>query len=286
MENNDPLGPVGVAPRPVESPRAPVAAKLPPTDDENNQIAEADALALFIARRGNMLGDDKTRKDAYKDLQDAVASAKAGKDESFKGLLDAYARVTAFTYAEHGVNGRTVLDTDRKGEFRTELSRKAAGDSGIGRLFYRLQKPQIRPLVLGGTLLLIISIFEGVLLITDGDSANGEFNKMVQGAKDLLVPLEWGALGTCTFLMKKVSDQLSDFAFEESRARGMGTRVFLGAMLGLIVVELTSGTTPGFPVYLTAFLAGLGIKPVYAAIESIVEGLAARIKPPKQGGKT
>ena len=42
----------------------------------------------------------------------------------------------------------------------------------------------------------------------------------------------------------------------------------------------------GFPVYLIAFLGGLGIKPVYAAIESLVEGLAARIKLPKPGGKT
>ena len=57
----------------------------------------------------------------------------------------------------------------------------------------------------------------------------------------------------------------------------------------MIVVELTRGLpgeTPVFPVYLIAFLGGLGIKPVYAAIESLVEGLAARIKLPKQGGET
>ena len=102
-----------------------------------------------------------------------------------------------------------------------------------------MQKPQIRPLVLGGTLLLIISIFEAILLITGSNPAYVEIDGMVQRAKDLLVPLEWGALGTCTFLMKKISDTLSEFAFEESRARGMGTRGYLGAMLGLIVVELT-----------------------------------------------
>ena len=275
MANNDPLGPVGAAPRPVETPRAPVAAKLPPIDDGNIQvaIAEADALALFIARRGNMLGDDKTRKDAYKDLQDAVASAKAGEEESFKALLDAYARVTAFTYAEHGVNGRTVLDT--------EFSRAVAGDSGVKKLYYRLKKPRVRPLLLGGMLLFLIFSFDGILLIT-----SGVIKETLLGLEELLRPLVWGALGTCTFLMKKLSDKLSGFAFEEARARGMGTRAFLGAILGLIVVELTRKNLGLFPVYLIAFLGGLGIKPVYAAIESLVEGLAARIKLPKQGGKT
>ena len=105
-------------------------------------------------------------------------------------------------------------------------------------------------------------------------------------AKELLVPLVWGALGTCTFLMKKLSDRLSEFAFEETRARGMEARVFLGAILALIVVELLRKELGDFPSYLIAFLAGLGIKPVYAAIEGLVEGLAARVKPPKQGGKS
>ncbi len=285
MANNDSLGPVGGAPRPVETLRAPVSAKLPPLDDGNFVIAEADALVHFIARRGNMLGNDETRQAAYKDLQDAVAAAKAGKDESFNGLLDAYTRVTAFTYAEHGINGQTVLDTQGKGEFRTELNGKADAGSSIGTLYYRLQKPRIRPLLLGGTLLLMIGIIEAILLITDGKLLS-ESHKTVLDAKELLQPLIWGALGSCTFLMKKLSDKLSSFAFEEARARGIGARVFLGAILGLIVVELTRNLLGDFPVYLIAFLAGLGIKPVYAAIESLVEGLAARIKPLKQGGGT
>lgn len=289
MANNDPLDSTDDGPRPVTTPQAAVAAKLPPVDHRNPQIAETEALALFIARRGNVLGDDETRKNAYKELQDAIASAKAGEDESIRRLLDAYAQVSAFTYAEHGVNGRTILDTDSKGEFQADLNWRAADVSRVNTLFYRLQKPRNRPLLLGGTLLLMVGIFEGILLITGSKPAYTEINSMLLGAKKLLLPLIWGALGTCTFLMKKLSDRLSDFAFEEARARGMGTRVFLGAILGLIVVELTRdqlGTPPVFPIYLIAFLAGLGIKPVYAAIESLVEGLAARIKLPQQGGKT
>ena len=71
MANNDSLGPVGGAQRPVETPQTPVAAKMPPIDDGNIQIAEGDALALFIARRGNMLGDDKKLK--Y-DMEDEITA--------------------------------------------------------------------------------------------------------------------------------------------------------------------------------------------------------------------
>jgi len=278
MADNDP---VGGGPWPVETPQAPDAGQQPLIDDGDILIAEAGALALFIARRGNMLNDDATRKTAYKDLQEAVAAAKAGKDESYRRLLDAYAQVSAFTYAEHGVNGRTILDT--------ELSRTAAEISGADKRFHWLKKPRNRPLVLGGTLLLMVGIFEGILLITGSASDYNELHATLLSAKKLLLPLVWGALGTCTFLMKKLSDKLSAFAFEETRARGMGTRVFLGAILGLIVVELVReqlGVPPAFPVYLVAFLGGLGIKPVYAAIEGLIEGLATRIKMPKQGGKT
>ncbi len=304
MANNDPRSPVGGGPRPVETPRIPIPAKPQPIGDVGTKIAEADALALFIARRGNLLGDDDARKDAFKDLQNAIAAAKAGTDPNYNALLDAYARVSAFTYAEHGVNGRTILDTDSKGEFGSEPGAQAAGGTGLDNLMKRAFRPRNRPLLLGVTLFFSVAVFEGILLLTSSDSEYAQLNQTLQGAKKLLLLLVWGAIGTCIYLMKMLSDKLSAFAFEELRARGMGTRVFLGAILGLIVVELIGtqiGTEPnaaadsagpaasvatGFPIYLIAFLAGLGIKPVYAAIEGLVEGLAARIKLPTESGKS
>jgi len=35
-----------------------------------------------------------------------------------------------------------------------------------------------------------------------------------------------------------------------------------------------------------AFVAGLSVKPVYAAFEALSEGIAARIAPPKEDGKS
>lgn len=258
---------------------------IPAIDENAEKIAEAEAMVWFIASRGDLLGDDDARRAAYKALQNAISAAKAGTDENLNELLYAYSSVSAFIYAEKGVNGRTILDTQAKGERYKEN----AGTSRAERMFSQFLKPRNRPLLMGSLLMLIVAAVEIVLLITGRDAEFAEFHKTLTTAKILMIPSVWGAIGTCTYLMKKQSDRLSAFSFEEERARGIGTRLLLGAILGLIMVELTSkefGVTTGFPVYLTAFLAGLGIKPVYAAIESLVEGLAARIKPPKNTSKS
>lgn len=258
---------------------------VPTIAEDSEKIAEAEAMVWFIASRGDLLGDDDARRTAYKELQNAISAAKAGTDENLTELLYAYSRVSAFTYAEKGVNGRTILDTQGKGEHYKEK----AGTGKAGRMFHQLSKPRNRPLLMGSILMFIVAVVETVLLITGSDKTLIELHKTLTTAKTLMIPSVWGAIGTCTYLMKKQSDRLSSFSFEEERARGVGTRLLLGAILGLIVVELTSegfGSTASFPIYLTAFLAGLGIKPVYAAIESLVEGLATRIKPPKNVSKT
>ena len=93
-------------------------------------------------------------------------------------------------------------------------------------------------------------------------------------------------------LAKRISDKLFEMAYEEARMRGDLTRVFLGAMLGVVVVVLffpsfgeqvlfgESGWAPG----MAAFIAGLGVKPVYAAFESLSEELARRFKGSAEGG--
>tara|TARA_R110000787_G_scaffold51280_13_gene121645 strand:- start:800 stop:1630 length:831 start_codon:yes stop_codon:yes gene_type:complete len=247
-------------------------------EDLDCLIEEAEALAIFIARRGDIVGDDDVRAEAFKNLRAAIAAAKSGAPDSEWALLDAYSRVSAFTYADSGVNGRTILDTHGSGLLSARIL--AIGKTGPKAALRRLFKPRCRPLLLGGTLLFLVAVFEGILLITGGKPSLEELHETLLAAKVLMLPLVWGALGTCTFLMKRLSDKLSAFAFEEARARGMGTRVFLGAILGMIVVEIIGTELGQFPKYLIAFMAGLGVKPVYAAIEGMVEGIAARIKLP------
>lgn len=260
--------------------------------DERAQLfEEANALALFIARRGTLLANDPDRENAYRALRDAVASAQAGNESSDNALLDAYANVTAFTYADFRINGRTILDTEDQGQFLRDRVSASQDHNGFGARFGRkIMLPRCRPLLLGLSLFALVLVFEALLLAAD-QLELAELHTALEAIKTGLLPLVWGAIGTCAFLMKRINDKLSAFAYEEARARGMGTRVFLGAVMGLMVVEMigAGGETPlgQFPLYLIAFLSGLGIKPVYAAIEGLVEGIAARIKlPPDRRGKS
>jgi hypothetical protein len=89
--------------------------------------------------------------------------------------------------------------------------------------------------------------------------------------------MAWGALGATVFLIKTLSDKVSDFCYEEKRLSGTAARIFLGAVFGLLIVKgfgAQSGTLPQIAV---AFLAGLGTKAVYAAIEALVNGVAGQI---------
>ena len=89
--------------------------------------------------------------------------------------------------------------------------------------------------------------------------------------------------------MKKLSDRLSSMTYEKSRQKGDLARIFVGAFLGIAVVEVIVddlGTammvgdvslTPN----LIALAAGVATKVVYGMLETAIEGVAARIS----GGK-
>ena len=74
-------------------------------------------------------------------------------------------------------------------------------------------------------------------------------------------------------------------AYEEARVKGDGTRIFLGSMLGVVIVVLffrDFGTqiqdgAVSFGPATAAFVAGLGVKPVYGAFEELSEALSNRI---------
>ena len=90
------------------------------------------------------------------------------------------------------------------------------------------------------------------------------------------------------FLAKRMSDKLDRMQYEEARTRGYGTRIFLGSTIGIVTAsnafpeldtQFMAGKT-GLGPPAVAFVAGLSVKPVYAAFEALSEGIAARIAPP------
>ena len=234
-------------------------------------------MALYIARHGNSLGNEHA--EIYAELLNAISAASSARSSTeWLALMKSYAALTAITYKDRGVNGRTILDTQMKNP----------RSWGRGRLV-----PRTRPMVIGVFLFLFELVLE-VLMDWTGrvsdPSTLSAFRAVVYALvgtlSTFLVPAVWGGLGACVFLAKRISDKLFEMAYEEARMRGDLTRIFLGAMLGVVVVVLffpnfteqlrlgESDWAPG----MAAFIAGLGVKPVYAAFESLSEELARRFK--------
>lgn len=102
-----------------------------------------------------------------------------------------------------------------------------------------------------------------------------------------LAPFFWGGVGATVFLMKSISEIASQSRFDSRRLHGVGPRVFLGAAIAYIVVEVfhkfvintPSSAQIGFNLTDTgiAFLSGLGVKAIYGAFEGLVEGISNRI---------
>lgn len=245
-------------------------------------IEEARALALYVSRHGDVLPED--RHNLHEELSEAIANAVEDPSTArWKELMGAYARVTALTYKERGVNGRTILDT------------KMAANTAL----WRSQLSKVRPVRYGIAFFVFALLFEllmdwsgGVSDVTALNWILSLFHLIGTGLSNLLSPALWGGLGACIFLTKRISDKLFEQAYEEARMQGDLTRIFLGSMLGVVAVVLifpdfservVLGEATLGPATV-AFVAGLGVKPVYAAFESLSEELSRRFSGKKAGG--
>ena len=254
-------------------------------------LAEANALALYIARHGDaiLVEEEAANQAAYADLLAAIAAVSESPSASeWQTLMTAYARVTTVTYGKLGVNGCTILDT---ADHHSHLL-----DSSNGGWLTRLVPTRLRsawtrrfrPVWIGVSLFLAALAMEVAMTptIVADDSL---WAKLVIGLAPLLFPALWGGIGACTFLMKRLSDKLFELSYEESRQRGEVVRIVLGAVIGVVATQLfTEFSSDGSRLHVmtTSFVAGLGVKPVYAAFEALIEGLARRLGPGNRKGTT
>jgi len=256
-------------------------------------IAEAEALVSYVAGHG---ASDPTFTDGaerLKDLAEAVELANAEarpepSDERWTRLVVAYERLASVTYARWGVNGRTVLDTQGR----------LVGDHRSGWLRFLPRVKKRTMVVIWGLLLAAVGIGLEVLVELSGVPGGAwamseEFKATLKAVGHFAMPAAWGGLGACVFLAKRMSDKLYRMQYEEARTRGYGTRIFLGSTIGVVTASIAfpeldsqfmAGST-GLAPPAVAFVAGLSVKPVYAAFEALSEGIAARIAPPKENGK-
>ena len=277
------LGPEGPAPGfgPVQGPK------------RDKLIAEAEALVHYVAGHGAKETNGADGAERLKELAEAVEVANAEAhpepiDARWTRLVVAYERLASVTYARCRVNGRTVLDT--QGRLASD------GRTGWLRILPRVKKRTM--VVLVGLVLAAVGIGLEVLVelsrVPNGSLVTSEeFKAVLKAVGHFAIPAAWGGLGACVFLAKRMSDKLYRMQYEEARTRGYETRIFLGSTIGVVTASIAfpeldkqfmvGETGLGPPA--VAFVAGLSVKPVYAAFEALSDGIAARIAPPKEDGK-
>jgi len=93
-------------------------------------------------------------------------------------------------------------------------------------------------------------------------------------------PFGWGALGSCVYILKRISDEAAANRFDPDRFQGWGTRALLGAVLGgtiTYVIDPAAFGTANLSLTAIAFLAGLGTKVVYGGLERMIALLSEKM---------
>ena len=280
---------------------------------------ECEAIVMYMARRGDIWKENPDLKEAYDKLVKQVTTCKGRQTTAseWEALAGAYADVTRFTYEMRDVNGRSVLDTWNADDV-SEIPRYIPPI--LKPLFVRHRRPLLWAVLLSVAAIVLQVAAAGAeryyirscaselggaawllhytqLLmgwptsmdpcVTEADVWTASLYRYVANnvINPLLVPAAWGGIGSCVFLMKRISDELFEFAYQKTRLQGYGSRICLGAILGVLVVQLflANGDRSSIVTEVTltpltlAFVAGLAVKPVYAAFEAIVEFLTTRM---------
>ena len=275
-------------------PPSPPASPPPPSQflpSEDELLAECEALILYVARHGSALGDDEESLTAYDGLVEAV-----NKKNDWVNLRKNYARVTTRTHAIAGINGRSVLDTLTFGTSTNDPSqakwKKCLRWLNPCNWAVAFHGPR-RPMTIGLIFFVLALGLQAAVGWAGRISNPAEELQtgflvcywLIKDLAPLLLAGLWGGIGSCLFLMKKLSDRLSSMTYEKSRQKGDLARIFVGAFLGIAVVELIVddlgaammvgdvNLTPN----LIALAAGLATKVVYGMLETAIEGVASRI---------
>lgn len=232
-------------------------------------VGEVNALIHFASERGLdpegkilvPLYEAACRFEAADNPQDCLD---AGKE-----MLRHYSALAGITFKDH-VNGRTLYEARRVGRYLSKI------------------------VVLGlvslclGVFVETLPLLENTLAASDAPFAQTLLALNATNTLMYLNPFLWGAVGSCVFLMKRMSDLAAAGSFDSRRLQGHGARIFLGAAFAGIVVNgfglhgvpEVSGATSEM-INLTsagvAFLCGLGVKVINGAFERFVEAAHQRI---------
>lgn len=86
-----------------------------------------------------------------------------------------------------------------------------------------------------------------------------------------LVPMLFGSIGACTYVLRLISEQISETTFSATSPVRHSVRVFLGTLAGFAVGLGGIATSAGLTAAALAFVSGYSIEPVFATMDSIAE---------------
>jgi hypothetical protein len=90
-------------------------------------------------------------------------------------------------------------------------------------------------------------------------------------AYNALVPLLFGSIGACTYVLRLISDQIRETSFSATSPVRHAVRVLLGMLAGFAVGLGGIATAAGLTGAAVAFVAGYSIEPVFATMDGIAE---------------
>ena len=273
-----------------------------PLPCEKELLQECEALILYVARHGDVLKEEGKADDEAFAAYDGLVAAVNQKDD-WVNLRKSYARVTARTRAAKGISGRSVFDTLRFGTADPNLNWWQKCLCYLQKLnpFSSSHGPR-RPIAIGLFAFLLALGLQAAVgwagRINDPSDPSQELGLcllvcywLIKDLAPLLLAGLWGGIGSCIFLMKKLTDRLSDMTYEQSRQKGDLARIFVGAFLGIAAVEIFLDEDLGEAMMvgdvnltpnLIALAAGVATKTVYGLLEALIEGIAERVSPKRK----
>ena len=104
-----------------------------------------------------------------------------------------------------------------------------------------------------------------------------------------LLPVLYGALGTCAFVLRSLYREMVDRTFDERRTGEFLVRVFLGMLSGLslqwLVVRADGTIAGGVTPAVLAFLGGYGVELLFAAFDRLLSTVIAALRGDRRAPK-
>ncbi len=110
---------------------------------------------------------------------------------------------------------------------------------------------------------------------------------MLEVIQRYLLPLLYGLLGTCVYILRTLSDEIRRRVYTEGSNIGFNIRLYLGTLGGMVIAwfvipEATEGLFKSLSPFALAFLAGYSVELVFAAMDRLLSAFTSKTDDPQR----